>query len=175
MRRSRTLLGIVAFALFAAACGSGTNSTSTVPTDDLAPIAGACSIDDPDCVDTAVAGEDEPLFLDDEPTDGVTPAAGMVAPGGGVTVGEALTTDATGVLAVTGFVVAGPDGALLCSLLAESLPPQCGGDVVALDGLDSIDPTLLQESQGVTWTNEAVTLFGEIVDGTLVVDPLVSG
>ena len=88
--------------------------------------------------------------------------------GGGLAVSEALTTDATGVLAVKGFVVADADGIRLCEALAESMPPQCGGASIDLANLDAIDPDELRTEQGVTWSDSTVTVLGEIVDGMLV-------
>ncbi|NIR41603.1 MAG: hypothetical protein GWN79_26950, partial [Actinobacteria bacterium] len=81
-------------------------------------------------------------------------------------------TDATGVIAVKGFVVADADGIRLCDLLAESLPPQCGGTWIELANLDAIDPDELKTEQGVTWTDFPVTVLGEIVDGVLTPTPL---
>lgn len=92
--------------------------------------------------------------------------------GGGLTIDEALTTDATGILAVQGFVVADDSGIRLCDLLAESLPPQCGGASIAVADLDAVDPDELKSSQGVTWTDFPVTIVGEIIDGALVPTPL---
>ena len=90
---------------------------------------------------------------------------------GGLTVAEALTTDAVGIIAVTGFIVVNDSGAHLCELLAESLPPLCGGAAIEVADLSTIDPDSLSEAQGVTWTDQPVTILGEIVDGTLVPDP----
>jgi hypothetical protein len=33
----------------------------------------------------------------------------------------------------------------------------------------------LQNAQGVTWTDDLLSLFGELVDGVFVVDPTVTG
>lgn len=181
MRRFRPVLTLAALAVVAAGCGTGTDvePAPTVPTGGLTPIgAGVCAPDYPDCVDTVVAGGgDEPLFVDDEPRDVATPGAssGLVIPGGGLTVGEALATEASGVLAVSAFVFVDDAGARLCSHFSESLPPLCGGETIGLNGLDRIDTSLLEEAGGVQWTDEVVTLFGEIVDGVFVIDPLVSG
>ncbi len=91
---------------------------------------------------------------------------------GGLSVGEALATDAVGVIAVRGFIVADDSGIRLCELLAESMPPQCGGAVVGVADLGSVDPDELKSAQGVTWTDFPVMVFGELVDGILVPTPL---
>ena len=176
MKGIRSLLALLALALVVAACGGSSGSrVETLPPVGDPLVSSGCEEGVPDCDDMIDA--DEPLFIGDEPNDGVPP--GQATTGfpvlGGLTVGDALSTDATGVLAIQGFVVADADGARLCDLLAESLPPQCGGDHVGLSGLDGIDPTLLKDAQGVQWTDLPITLFGEIIDGTFVVDPLVSG
>ena len=175
----RKVLIVSVFVLVVTACSAvGESGGVDTREETLVPVVGACAPDTPDCNDTLVAGDtgDEPLFIDDEPRDGVAPgsSSGMVV-GGGLSVGEALTTDVAGVIAVHGFAFSDADGVRLCDVLAASLPPQCGGDTIGLASLDGIDRTLLQESQGVQWTNEHVTLVGEIVDGVLVVDPLVGG
>jgi hypothetical protein len=86
---------------------------------------------------------------------------------GGLTVAEALATDATGVLAVKGFVVADGDEVRLCDALLESYPPQCGGDSVVLDSLEVVDPDALTAEGAVTWTDSPQTVFGELADGLL--------
>jgi len=169
---SRLAAGLLALALFAAACGA---SDAEAPTADELPInpAATCVETQPDCQDTIDA--DEPLFLDGEPTDGLEPGAavvgGAVTPDGGLTVADALASDAIGVLAVKGFVVSDDDGPRLCELLAESLPPLCGGAWIELARIDMIDPDEFNESQGVTWTDGTVTLVGEIVNGVFTPTP----
>ena len=95
--------------------------------------------------------------------------------GGGLSVAEALATDAIGILAVRGFIV--DDGVLarLCETLAESFPPQCGGASVAVPGYQAVDVGPLSQAEGVTWTDQPVVIFGELIDGTLVADPNVAG
>lgn len=97
------------------------------------------------------------------------PVVGGLLVDGGLTVGETLTTDAVGVIAVKGFLVQDAAGARLCDLLAESLPPQCGGASIDLSDTSTIDPGEMKSEQGVTWTDQTVTVFGEIIDGVLVV------
>lgn len=65
-------------------------------------VAGACIADEPDCDDTAVPGGDPsdlppPADTPDEPS-----PTGMLV-GGGLSVADALATDATGIIAVKGF------------------------------------------------------------------------
>ena len=166
---------VLVVALMAGACGGTADEIAT----DGAAIAGTCPIDTPDCVDTVgssdgpIVANDGPLFVNDEPTDGLSPSAPLVI-GEGLTVSEALATEATGVLAVQGFYVNDGTGALLCESLAESFPPQCGGASIPLQNVDA-DNFDIQSEEYVTWTNETVTLFGEIIDGAFVVASNVSG
>ena len=93
---------------------------------------------------------------------------------GGLSVSEALTTGATGVIAVQGFLVDDGTGARLCEALAESYPPQCGGASILVTGYEDVITVPLGTEQGVTWTDESVSLFGEVTGGTLVVSPATS-
>lgn len=100
------------------------------------------------------------------------PASAQPIPGGGLSIDEALATDAEGPLAVKGALVATGADVRLCSTLAESYPPQCGGSSLSVRGLDlgSIDG--LERASGVAWA-ERVSLLGDVRDGVLVVDPTV--
>ncbi len=172
---------LVAGALVLAACGDASDEqlpTVDPTTQDDPAVAGVCAPDEPDCVDTVVAGDDpEPLPPADEPDggDGAVPSLGGVLVDGGLTVSEALSTDATGILAVRGFIVDDGVETRLCELLAESFPPQCGGASVTLAGYQSVDVGPLTRAQGVTWTDQPVVIFGELANGILVVDPSVAG
>ena len=88
---------------------------------------------------------------------------------------EALTGDAAGGIAVSGFLFDDGSGPVLCEVLAESFPPQCGGASVPVEGYEEAVDVPLVSEQGVTWTDQPLTLFGEIVDGTFVIDPTVLG
>ena len=107
--------------------------SSEPETGNLTPLA-ACAEEAPDCDDTVVAGDDD-LFPGDEPDDGVRPgSSGAIPVEGGLTVSQALETDATGILAVQGFYFSTSEGTWLCELLAESFPPQCGEPRLRLGG-----------------------------------------
>ena len=175
----RLMIAAVLVALLAAACGSDTTADNTTGATDAPsaqtlppnPAAGACLAGAPDCQDIP-GSEPEPLLVEGESDGGISPGLSGMVVGGGLSVSEAISTDAEGVLAVQGFVVSDASGIRLCEALAESMPPQCGGASLTLSSLDSVDPDSLQESQGVSWTDAAVTILGEVVDGTLVATPL---
>ena len=64
------------------------------------------------------------------------------------------------------------DEETICEALAESFPPQCGEGFVTVTSLDQVDPDDIQSSGDVRWTDYTVTIFGEMVDGTLVATPI---
>ncbi len=91
-----------------------------------------------------------------------------------MSVSEVLSGEVAGAAAVKGFLVVDAGGARLCEALAESYPPQCGGEALPITNYEEFLGVPLQEAQGVTWTDDVVSLLGLIVDGTLVVDPTIA-
>lgn len=182
---------LVVLALVAAACGTdqdaggsqaplaGSEDTSVLPPNpnpNATPpsASGTCFEDEPDCQDTPAPG-DVPSDLP-PPDAGDIPftSTGMLVDGG-LTVTDALAGEATGVIAVKGFLVVDQQGARLCEALAESYPPQCGGTSIAITDYEEMVSVPLANAQGVNWTDEYVSFLGEIVDGVLVVDPTATG
>lgn len=138
---------------------------STVPANDQGIVASDCEADAPDCNDAIPSGEP-----------GATGTASTGVPvDGGLTVSEALGTSATGIIAIQGFIFDDGSGTKLCEALAESFPPQCGVASIAITGYEGSSTVPAVSEQGVTWTDQPVTLFGEIIDGTYVVDSTISG
>ena len=174
MKRKPLLLVLVALAMALAACGTGgtNDSTSELPVNDGNGLtAGACLAGSEDCDDLGVlpSGDDEPLFVGDEP---VTPGPGDddgLVLGGGMSIDEALANDIDGGFAIMGFYYDDGSGPLLCDALAESFPPQCGGPSIPLDNSVGVELDGLQTEQGVSWTDQPAVLVGEIVDGVFVV------
>ena len=80
----------------------------------------------------------------------------------GISVPEALGHQATDdIVAVSGALfVAADESVLLCELIAESFPPQCGGARIAVEGLD-LGTVALESANGVRWA-ESVTLLGSV-------------
>lgn len=152
---------LLAIALVAVACGDDGAAPTTVAADGRPAIAGQCAEDTLDCDDTLIVG-DEPA--DEGGVEDVEPGAGVIVDGG-LPTPEALATDATGVLAVRGFYFEDESGARLCELLAESLPPLCGGTAIPLAD-SNVGIAGLKTEQGVAWTDQAVVLLGELIDGT---------
>ena len=169
MPMKKLVLLIASLALLAAACGGDNDEAAPLPVNDgpTPAIDAACLIEEPECDDTP-GGEPQDLPA---PGDDPVVSDGFVVDGG-LSVAEALQTDATGTIAVQGFVVAVGEDARLCEALAESFPPQCGGASIGLEGLGQIDPDELSTEGDVSWTDFTTTVLGELVDGTLVADPL---
>jgi hypothetical protein len=90
-------------------------------------------------------------------------AEGGPGSGPGMSVAEALTHGPTDdLVTVTGALFVDADGTIwLCDAIAESFPPQCGGERIVVTGLDLADVPDLQEENGVQWA-ESATLFGSV-------------
>jgi hypothetical protein len=86
---------------------------------------------------------------------------------------EILVEDAAGhegPASVTGSLLANGDDVRLCAALAESFPPQCGGDSITVVGLDLGTLDGLTTEGDVTWSDLPITVEGVLGDGTLTVD-----
>lgn len=202
--RLTLVTAFAALALVAAACGSsddqpalapatqdvGTQDPASLPPNpnpepDATPaVGGTCLEGEPDCNDTPDPGREPqdlpnggpdpaPIPIPEPPVAPGGGSAGFLV-GGGLTVSDALATDATGIIAVKGFLFVDDGGARLCESLAESFPPQCGGSSIPVTGYDEVLSVPLTTAQGVSWTDDVVSFLGEIVDGTLIVDPMVA-
>ncbi len=128
----------------------------------------ACSGTDPepdrDTSDAVQAGDD---VAGQDLVSGVGP---------GISVTEALDSTLAGPLLVNGFIITTPDGLVyLAELLAESFPPQPGGDKLIVEGLDLDAFAGLTSAQGITWSDEHVQVLGIVGGGTLTVSATASG
>ena len=103
---------------------------------------------------------------DDGAAKSTVACAGAPAPGGGLSVGEALAQNVEGDVLVRGALVVRGDEARLCSALAESHPPQCGSPSLRVEGLDVGEIEGLKEADGVRWA-ERVSLLGRIENDVL--------
>lgn len=92
-----------------------------------------------------------------------SPSSGAVLPGGGLSVAEAISTDADPPLAVGGWVVGSGDDARLCSGYDAGASEPCVEPSLALEGATSV----------VTGTQ--VSLLGAVKGGTFVVSSTVQG
>jgi hypothetical protein len=107
-----------------------------------------------------LGGPDEPI-AGDAPV--LVVAEGGPGDGPGLSVAEALTHGPTDdQVTVTGALFVDPDGSIqLCDAIAESFPPQCGGERIEVQGLNLAAVADLQQANGVRWA-ESVTLFGSV-------------
>jgi len=155
MRRSRLMLLIVSWPLVLSAClQSVTNDEDPAP-----PISAVPQDPDPD---------------PGPPQGGDTSSDGFVVDGG-LTIPEALAYEGDEIIAVQGFVHRTEETDALCELLAESYPPQCGGEMLAIANPEATNDMVLIEAEGVQWSEDYVTVFGRLTDGVLTIDTTVSG
>ena len=128
----------------------------------------ACGGDDTvDETTTTTADPGTSGVSDDEtrPADGVTPGAAM---GPGIAVGEAIDYDGEELVLVNGYLFVDADGNVtLASAIAESFPPQPGGDTMTVEGLDLTEFDFSEE-QGIRWTDDQVQILG-FVRGDLLI------
>ncbi len=95
------------------------------------------------------------------------PGTGAGAPAnGGLSVADAKASDLDGPLMVHGFIVADDQRVLLCEELLESLPPQCGGEWLVVEGID-LDSYETSSEGGARWTDAPVSVLGEVDGETL--------
>lgn len=135
----RTILNSAIAALMLTACAGTSGTASPGPSDGSAP---------------PVKGADADGILVIE--------EGAVASGPGITIDEAIGQAGRGPLLVNGSLLIDADGTIkLCSALAESFPPQCGGTRLLVRGLDPGSIPDLQEGNGVRWA-DAVQLTGTV-------------
>lgn len=105
------------------------------------------------CGTTVPAPSSEPMLV---VTDGAVD-------GPGLSVADALDHQATDdIVTVSGALFVTADGTvLLCDAIAESFPPQCGGERIRVQGLDLAAVPGLQTEGEASWA-EAVTLLGSV-------------
>jgi hypothetical protein len=110
---------------------------------------------------TACGGDDDSAAGDD------TSTASTVPVGPGISIEEALGTDSDEPLLVNGNLLVVNGEPRLCSALAESFPPQCGGASLLITGLDlsQIDGLIVEGD--VMWTDRPIQLAGVVSDGRL--------
>jgi hypothetical protein len=105
---------------------------------------------------------------DDAPAGGgtTTGQTSGVAAGPGISIDDALASDSDEPLLVTGNLLAQGDEIRLCSALAESFPPQCGGASLHVVGLDLEEVDGLITEGDVSWTDRPIELLGVVENDT---------
>lgn len=135
--------------------------------------AGTCLEGTGDCNDTPADGPtglmQDPQATPGEDGQGSSGTDTVTSDVQGLSVAEALSYEGGEPVAVAAFLVADADGTRMCDALAESFPPQCGGDgALRVEGLD-LDELPVAEEGDVRWTDEPVIVFGTVSGGTLIV------
>lgn len=161
LEQRRLAVVLAAVAVIAVACGAGDDQPEGAPP---APDVAADEPADLPPINDGPAGA---------PNEPVTPGIPWSTEFS-MSVSEILSAEAAGAAAVKGFLVVDASGARLCDVLAESYPPQCGGETLPITNYEEFLVVPVQEAQGVTWTNDVVSFIGLIVDGTLIVDPTIA-
>jgi hypothetical protein len=81
----------------------------------------------------------------------------------------ATTTTSDGLVRLDGFLVQAADGPLMiCTILLDSMPPQCGEGTPVV-GVDISTVPGATFASGVSWTEDPVTLEGTLSEGVLIV------
>lgn len=127
----------------------------------------ACAEDAPDCQDTLVTGDEDPLA----PSTGAAGSAssGMVIEALSIT--DALSYQGSEPIAVAGYVVRTQEASRLCDALAESYPPQCAGESIVITNPDTTDAYPLIEEGDVQWSPERVTVIATVTSEGITIDP----
>ena len=106
-----------------------------------------------------------------EPADDDTgsPKVSGIAAGPGISIEEALASELHEMLLVNGNLLAEGGEVRLCSALAESFPPQCGGASLQVQGVELEEVDGLVTEGDVSWTDRPIQLLGVVEDGVLTV------
>ncbi len=160
-KRLGVLLMLVAVSVLAAACAAN-DATPTTDLADPTPVASACIEGVPDCNDTSVD-------LGLPPNLGEEPSEGPVVNDDGVSVVQALSEGGSDPIAVTGFFISDGSGAWLCEAVAESYPPQCGGERLSVTNPDAMGALVLIEEGDTQWYDGSLTVVGTVSGGTFTI------
>jgi hypothetical protein len=96
---------------------------------------------------------------------GATQSSGLAA-GPAISIDEALASGSDEMLLVAGNLLAQGAEVRLCSALAESFPPQCGGASLHVAGLDLDEVDGLLAEGDVRWTDRPIELLGVVENDT---------
>ena len=122
-------------------------------------------------------GDDQKVDVIEDPTAPGTDqtASGGFVVDGGLTIADALTYDGTEPIAVQGYVVITGQVAYLCEALAESFPPQCGGQHLSITNPAATSGLVLVEEADTQWSEHTVTVFGTITGDEFTLDNTITG
>jgi hypothetical protein len=109
------------------------------------------------------------VAADDAASGPTVPQTSGLGAGPGISIDDALASDSDEMLLVNGNLLAQDGEVRLCSALAESFPPQCGGASLVVEGLKLEEVDGLVSEGAVSWTDRPIQLLGVVGDGTLTV------
>jgi len=109
------------------------------------------------------------VAADDAASGPTTPQTSGLGAGPGIAIDDALSSGSDEMLLVNGNLLAQDGEVRLCSALAESFPPQCGGASLVVAGLKLEEVDGLITEGDVSWTDRPIQLLGVVGDGTLTV------
>jgi inhibitor of cysteine peptidase len=85
-----------------------------------------------------------------------------------LTVAELVEARPVGDVVVRGLAFDDGTGLVLCDVLAESFPPQCPGESIAVANPVDVEPDLdLEDEGGIRWSDRPVTVLGRLTDDGL--------
>jgi hypothetical protein len=102
-----------------------------------------------------------------------TQSTGLAA-GPAISIDEALATGSDEMQLVTGNILAQDGEVRLCSALAESFPPQCGGASLHVVGLKLAEVDGLIAEGDVSWTDRPIELLGVVDNDTQTKDDILT-
>lgn len=114
----------------------------------------------------ACGGTDD---VEPQPAPNQPPATAGLGAGPGISIEEALASGSAEQLLVNGNLLAQGEEIRLCSALAESFPPQCGGAQLLVQGLKLAEVDGLVTEGEISWTDRPIQLLGNVEGDTLVV------
>jgi hypothetical protein len=107
-----------------------------------------------------------------DPGAGTAPQVSGRGAGPAVSIDEALASGSDEMQLVSGNLLALDDDVRLCSALAESFPPQCGGASLHVVGLELAEVDGLITEGDVSWTDRPIELLGVVQNDTQAKDDI---
>jgi hypothetical protein len=110
--------------------------------------------------------DDAPARAADATTGSTTPQVSGLGAGPAVSIDEALASGSNEMQLVAGNLLSQGGEVRLCSALAESFPPQCGGASLHVVGLNLAQVNGLITEGDVGWTDRPIELLGVVENDT---------
>jgi hypothetical protein len=111
---------------------------------------------------------------DDAVASSTVPQTSGLGAGPPISIDEALASGSGEMLLVSGNLLALDDEVRLCSALAESFPPQCGGASLHVVGLKLEEVDGLITEGDVSWTDRPIELLGVVESDTQAKDDILT-